>query len=61
MDPVIVIATEELGLLNQCITKLEDKNAKFKAKNAKLKHKNTKLKLIIEENTEFKAKIIKLK
>ncbi|RIB04334.1 hypothetical protein C2G38_2284271 [Gigaspora rosea] len=43
----------ELNLLKQCITELE-------AENIELKHENTKLKQIIEENVEFKAKIVKL-
>ncbi|CAG8778841.1 3868_t:CDS:2, partial [Dentiscutata erythropus] len=43
----------ELDLLKQRITELE-------AENIELKHENTKLKQIIEENVEFKAKIIKL-
>ncbi|CAG8832426.1 29705_t:CDS:2, partial [Racocetra persica] len=47
-------------LLKQRITELEDENTEVKAENAELKHKNTKLKQIIEENAEFKAKIIKL-
>ncbi|CAG8711325.1 19174_t:CDS:2, partial [Racocetra persica] len=50
----------ELDLLKQCITKLKDENAEVKAENAELKHENTKLKQIIEENAEFKAKIVKL-
>ncbi|CAG8552722.1 8890_t:CDS:2, partial [Racocetra persica] len=50
----------ELDLLKQRITELEDENTEVKAENVELKHENTKLKQIIEENVEFKAKIVKL-
>ena len=46
--------SSELDLLRQ-------ENAKLMAENAKLQHENSKLKQIIEENAEFKAKIMKLK
>jgi len=39
---------------------LRKENAKLVAENAELKHGNSKLKQIIEENAEFKAKIMKL-
>ncbi|CAG8576315.1 4957_t:CDS:2 [Paraglomus occultum] len=39
---------------------LRQENAKLVAENAELKHENSKLKQIIEDNAEFKAKIMKL-
>ncbi|CAG8622004.1 5645_t:CDS:2 [Ambispora gerdemannii] len=39
---------------------LKQENAKLVTENAELKHENPKLKQIIEENAEFKAKIVKL-
>ncbi|CAG8625886.1 8498_t:CDS:2 [Ambispora gerdemannii] len=45
--------SSELDLLRQ-------ENAKLVAENAELKHENSKLKQIIEDNAEFKAKIMKL-
>ena len=39
---------------------MRQENAKLVAENAELKHENSKLKQIIEDNVEFKAKIMKL-